>query len=88
MTQPHDHSDTMAFVAVVQHSSFTSAAEANGTTKARISRKVRDLEQRLGTLLLKRSTRRLGLTQADAKLMASTAAPEGRVVITAPAWLT
>lgn len=64
MTSCPDHSDTIAFVAVVKHSGFTSAAQASGTTKARLSRKVRELEERLGTLLLKRSTRRLGLTEA------------------------
>ncbi|MBO9195948.1 LysR family transcriptional regulator [Rhizobium sp. 16-449-1b] len=63
-----DFSDTLAFVRVVQHGSFTSAAQALGVSKARISRKVRELEARLNVALLKRSTRRLGLTEAGRTL--------------------
>lgn len=60
----HDFSDTLAFVKVVQAGSFTSAARALGVPKTRISRKVQELEQRLGVQLLKRTTRKLGLTEA------------------------
>ena len=59
-----DFSDTFAFVRVVQHGSFSAAARALGVPKTRISRKVQELEARLGTTLLKRTTRRLGLTEA------------------------
>jgi DNA-binding transcriptional LysR family regulator len=47
-----------------QHGSFTAAAKALDVPKTRVSRKVQELELRLGSLLLKRSTRRLGLTEA------------------------
>lgn len=61
---PWDLGDAVVFVRVVQHGSFTAAARALGMSKARISRKVGELEDRIGTRLLKRSTRRLGLTEA------------------------
>ncbi|GAB6260856.1 LysR family transcriptional regulator [Photobacterium sp. R1] len=59
-----DFSDTFAFVKVVQQGSFTAAAKALNVPKARVSRKVKELEERLGTQLLKRTTRKLGLTEA------------------------
>ncbi|MGV6876293.1 LysR family transcriptional regulator [Pseudochelatococcus sp. B33] len=59
-----DWSAMIAFVRVVQEGGFTAAARVLGVPKARISRKVRELEERLGTPLLKRTTRRLGLTEA------------------------
>lgn len=46
-----DMSDTLAFVEVVERGSFTAAAESFRTSKARISKKVQDLEQRLGVKL-------------------------------------
>ncbi|KXF75619.1 transcriptional regulator [Paramesorhizobium deserti] len=59
-----DFSDTIAFVKVVQEGSFTAAARALKTPKARISRKVQELERRLGAQLLNRTTRSLRLTEA------------------------
>src|ERR1700761_6770045 len=50
------------FVAVVNEGSFVGAAEANGLSKAAISRHLNDLEHRLGVRLLHRTTRRLSLT--------------------------
>ncbi|MGN7295431.1 LysR substrate-binding domain-containing protein [Rhizobium sp. SAFR-030] len=57
-------SDTLAFVEVVERGSFTAAAESLRTSKARISKKVQDLEQRLGVKLLHRTTRSIRLTEA------------------------
>lgn len=53
-----------AFVRVVDSGSFTAAAEQLGLTTAQISRLVADLETRLGTKLLQRSTQRRVLTDA------------------------
>ena len=52
------------FVTVVDRGSFTAAAQALGVPKATLSRKVQALEDRLGARLLKRTTRRLGLTES------------------------
>jgi DNA-binding transcriptional LysR family regulator len=60
----NDFNDTLMFVKVVEKGSFTAAALALGVPKATLSRKVTELEQRLGTRLLKRTTRKLGLTEA------------------------
>ncbi|HEV7436138.1 MAG TPA: LysR substrate-binding domain-containing protein [Pseudorhizobium sp.] len=59
-----DMSDTLAFIEVVQRGSFTAAANSLRTSKARISKKVQDLEQRLGVKLLHRTTRNIRLTEA------------------------
>jgi DNA-binding transcriptional LysR family regulator len=52
-----------AFVAVVEAGSFVRAADALQASKTAISRLVGDLELRLGTRLLHRTTRRLSLTE-------------------------
>jgi LysR family transcriptional regulator, regulator for bpeEF and oprC len=52
-----------AFVKVVQTGSFTRAAEALNTQKARLSRVVSQLERELGVRLLERTTRALSLTE-------------------------
>ncbi|MBA2351371.1 MAG: LysR family transcriptional regulator [Burkholderiales bacterium] len=58
--------DTLMFVKVVEMGSFTAAARMLGVPKATLSRKLQLLEQELGARLLKRTTRRLGLTEAGA----------------------
>lgn len=57
-----------AFVRVVQAGSFTRAAEALGTQKARLSRIVTRLESDLGLRLLERTTRSLSLTEAGREI--------------------
>lgn len=57
-------SDVEAFLAVVERGSFTAAAVALSTTPSVLSRAVARLETRLGNQLLRRTTRRLGLTEA------------------------
>ena len=51
-----------AFVAVVRAGSYVKGAERQETSKAVLSRQVLELETRLGTRLLNRTTRRLSLT--------------------------
>jgi DNA-binding transcriptional LysR family regulator len=55
-----------AFVAVVRAGSYVKAAERQETSKAVLSRQVLELETRLGTRLLNRTTRRLSLTETGA----------------------
>ncbi|WP_211233951.1 LysR family transcriptional regulator [Chitinilyticum litopenaei] len=54
----------MAFASVAEQRSFTRAAEQLGVSKALLSKQVRQLELRLATQLLYRTTRRLDLTEA------------------------
>lgn len=56
-------SDMATYQAVVLHRTFTAAADALGTDKARVSRAVSRLEERLDTRLLERSTRSLSVTE-------------------------
>ena len=51
------------FVAVVEAGSFTAAADRLDIAKSAVSRRVSALEERLGVQLLRRTTRRLNLTE-------------------------
>lgn len=53
-----------AFITVVDRGSFSAAAEQIGIVKSAVSKKVADLEGRLGIKLLNRTTRKLSLTEA------------------------
>ncbi|AKJ30053.1 LysR family transcriptional regulator [Caldimonas brevitalea] len=65
MARRFDHlADVEAFVAVVDHGSLTAGAVALSTTASVLSRAIARLEGRLGTQLLRRTTRRLSLTDA------------------------
>jgi DNA-binding transcriptional LysR family regulator len=59
-------SEMRAFQAVTDAGSFTAAAAKLGVSQSVVSREVARLEQRLGTSLLNRSTRRLSLTDEGA----------------------
>lgn len=61
-----DLNDTLIFAKVVEQGSFTAAAKSLGLPKTTVSRKVQELEERLGAQLLNRTTRKLGLTEAGA----------------------
>lgn len=61
-----DLNDTLIFAKVVEQGSFTAAAKMLGLPKTTVSRKVQELEERLGAQLLNRTTRKLGLTEAGA----------------------
>lgn len=62
--------DLLLFLQVVERKGFTSAGEALGIPKSRLSRRLTLLEARLGTRLLQRSSRRLSLTDAGQALYA------------------
>jgi len=62
--------DFTVFVAVVEKSSFSRAAEHLGLTKSAVSRRITQLEARLGVQLLQRSTRKLVLTEAGSRYFA------------------
>lgn len=65
MSRKYDHlSDVETFVTVVERGSLTAAAVAMSTTPSVISRALARLETRLGTQLLRRTTRSIGLTDA------------------------
>lgn len=55
------------FCAVVDHGGFTRAAEALGVSPSFVSRRVSDLEARLGVRLLHRTTRQVNLTDMGAQ---------------------
>jgi DNA-binding transcriptional LysR family regulator len=57
-----DLNEILVFARVVQAGSFTTAAAALGMPKSTVSRKVSELEERLKSRLLQRTTRKLSLT--------------------------
>jgi DNA-binding transcriptional LysR family regulator len=57
-----DLNDIVVFAKVVETRSFTGAAEALGLPKSTVSRKLAQLEERLGVRLVQRTTRKLALT--------------------------
>ena len=62
MTQTNLLSDLYWFICVVEAGSFSSAADKIGTAKSSLSRRVMQLEQRLGVQLLNRTSRQFTLT--------------------------
>lgn len=59
-----DLNDMAYFAEVVERGGFSAAARALGLPKSRLSRRVAELEARLGVRLLQRTTRKLSLTEA------------------------
>jgi DNA-binding transcriptional LysR family regulator len=66
--------DLRALVAVAQEQSFTKAAAKLGVSQSALSQTIRQLEGRFGVLLLTRTTRKVALTEAGARVV-GTAAP-------------
>lgn len=57
-----DLNDLYYFVQVVEHGGFASASRAIGVPKSKLSRRVAELEARIGVRLIHRSTRSLAVT--------------------------
>lgn len=58
-----DLNDLYYFAKVVEHHGFSAAARALGIPKSKVSRRIAELEKRLNTQLLYRSTRKLHITE-------------------------
>jgi DNA-binding transcriptional LysR family regulator len=58
-----DLNDLYFFAAVVEHGGFSSAGRALGVPKSRLSKRIAQLEDRLGVRLLQRTTRRFVVTE-------------------------
>jgi DNA-binding transcriptional LysR family regulator len=78
-----DLNDILVFTKVVETRSFTGAAEQLGLPKSTVSRKLAQLEERLGVRLVQRTTRKLALTDIGqtyyercARIVADVAAAE------------
>ncbi|MTV39102.1 LysR family transcriptional regulator [Duganella radicis] len=65
-----DFNDLAFFAAVVTHGSFSGAARTLGVPKSRVSRRIAELERRLGVRLLQRSTRAMRVTDVGAAFFA------------------
>jgi DNA-binding transcriptional LysR family regulator len=63
-----DLNDLYLFAQVVERRGFTAAGDALGIPKSRISRRISQLETRLGSRLLQRTSRRMSLTDAGLEL--------------------
>lgn len=59
----YDLNDLYFFVQVVDHGGFAAAARATGIQKSKLSRRMLQLEDRLGVRLLNRSSRRFSVTE-------------------------
>src|SRR5512142_91001 len=59
-----DLNDIVYFAEVVERGGFAAAGRALGIPKSKLSRRVAELEARLGVRLLQRTTRKLSLTEA------------------------
>ena len=67
--------DLHLFVLVARERRFISAARRLGLPASTVSRRLAALEERLGTRLLQRTSRRVGLTDEGARLLERTSAP-------------
>ena len=58
-----DANDLILFAHVVDHGGFAAAARATGILKSRLSRRIAQLEERLGVRLIQRSSRKFTVTE-------------------------
>lgn len=64
-----DATDLLLFARVVEAASFSRASERLGLPKSTLSRRITELENRLGERLLQRTTRKLSLTEFGAHIL-------------------
>lgn len=64
-----DLNDLYFFAAVVEHGGFSAAGRALGVPKSRLSKRVAQLEERLGVRLLQRTTRRFMVTEVGERFL-------------------
>jgi DNA-binding transcriptional LysR family regulator len=62
-TPAENANDLILFPQVVDHGGFAAAARATGIPKSRLSRRIAQLEERLGVRLIQRSSRRFAVTE-------------------------
>lgn len=63
----HDLNDLYFFASVVEHGGFSAAGRALGLPKSRLSKRIAQLEERLGVRLLQRTTRRFMVTEVGTR---------------------
>ena len=56
--------DMLLFARVVERGNFTAVANAMDSSRSLVSKRIKQMEERLGTRLLQRTTRKLSLTEA------------------------
>lgn len=66
----HDLNDLKFFAAVVEQGGFSAAGRALGIPKSRLSKRIAQLEERLGVRLLQRTTRRFAVTDVGERFYA------------------
>ncbi|MFZ4538454.1 LysR family transcriptional regulator [Propionivibrio sp.] len=64
-----DANDLILFARIMEAGSFSRAAERTGLPKSTLSRRITLLETKLGERLLKRSTRRLAITEFGERIL-------------------
>lgn len=65
-----DLNDLAFFAAVAEHRGFAAAGRALGIPKSRLSRRVAQLEEELGVVLVQRSTRQFAITEIGRQFLA------------------